>query len=136
MICSFLLNCLTVRMLLLACKKICTFNSCFCFMKMNMLQIVLQFFTYIYACRLQWNFNYFGEIQSHLCFGCKKKGNLGDPYSICLGQGNLLMGIDNWSGAARSGLQDPKHFALIRFWAIVNFKNLQYKNFVELWNHK
>ena len=29
--------------------------------------------------------------------------------------GNLLRDIDNCSGAARSGLQGPKHFALIRF---------------------
>ena len=53
-------------------------------MKMNMLQIVLQFFTYIYACRLQWNFNYFGEIQSHLCFGCKKKETWEIPIQYAL----------------------------------------------------
>ena len=55
-------------------------------------------------------------VKSNLTFALgAKKGNLGDPYSICLGQGNLVMGIENWSGAARSVLQDPKHFALIRF---------------------
>ena len=55
-------------------------------------------------------------VKSNLTFALgAKKGNLGDPYSICLGQGNLVMGIENYSGATQSVLQDPKHFALIRF---------------------
>ena len=32
-------------------------------------------------------------VKSNLTFALgAKKGNLGDPYSICLGQGNLVMG--------------------------------------------
>ena len=55
-------------------------------------------------------------VKSNLTFALgAKKGNLGDPYSICLGQGNLVMGIENWSGAARSVLQDPKQLPLSDF---------------------
>ena len=46
----------------------------------------------------------------------------------------------NWLGAARSVYIQGQNQSLIlqhtRFWSIGNFKKIQCKNFVQLWNHK